>query len=100
MDIRKLERQILVIAKRVVKNDDVSHDIHHLHRVMELAKKIGKREGGDLEIILPAALFHDIVVYPKYDPRSLTETEESAAAVSRILRRIKGYPKEKIPGVA
>jgi len=64
-----------------------------------MAENISRREKADLDVIIPAALFHDIVVYPKNSPKSKNENHESAKLASRILSRIKDYPKSKIPMV-
>lgn len=96
MNLDKLEAQLFKIAEKLTSQDDVSHDIHHVVRVLKAAKKIGKTEKADLEILIPAALFHDIIVYPKYDKRSLTETDESAVFAEKILSKVKDYPKAKI----
>jgi len=99
MTTQQLEEQLLVIVEEHVSCDDVSHDVHHLRRVLGLAKRIAQDAGADLEIVIPAALFHDIIVYPKHDPRSRNETEESAEFVGKVLQAIPEYPQEKIAAV-
>lgn len=99
MNIEDLERRLLVIAQEKISADDVSHDIAHLKRVMYSAKRIAIDEGADLEIVIPAALFHDVIVYPKHDPRSANETKESAELVGAMLSDMAEYPKEKIDAV-
>lgn len=94
-----LENKLIEIVKeRQVKNDP-SHDFQHVMRVLNLAKKIGKSVGADLDIIIPAALFHDIIVYKKDSPKSKNEAHESADVAERILFKIKKYPKNKIASV-
>ncbi len=46
-----------------------------------------------------SALFHDLIVYQKDDPRSDREHEESAERAREILERLEGFPKEKIDDV-
>ncbi len=75
---------------------DPSHDFNHVTRVLNLATKIGKSVKADLEVIIPAALFHDIIVYRKDSPQSRNETEESAEFAGNILNNVAEYPKEKI----
>ena len=84
----------MVIAKERV-NNDLSHDFNHLYRVLKLAETISKRENADLDIVVPAALFHDIVVY-KGTPKYKYEVEESAAFAEKTLGKISEYPKNKI----
>ena len=52
-----------------------------------------------MDILIPAALFHDIVVYRKDQKKSKNETDESAEITSRILMNTRGYPKKKIEQV-
>ena len=44
-----------------------AHDWFHVERVWKMAKKIQKKEGGDLEMIELIALLHDLGDYKKYD---------------------------------
>jgi uncharacterized protein len=68
-------------------------------RVMNLAEKIAVSVNADLDIVLAAACFHDVIVYPKNSPQSKTETDESAELAGALLREIDGYPIEKIEKV-
>jgi len=94
-----LKNNLFSIAKEKQTKDDPSHDFQHILRVTNLAEKIGKSVNSDLDIVIPAALFHDIVVYPKNSPQSKFEAEESADMAGRILSEIKEYPQEKIVAV-
>ncbi|MDO8459654.1 MAG: HD domain-containing protein [Nanoarchaeota archaeon] len=94
-----LEEKLISIAKERISNEDPSHDIEHSFRVLNNAKRIAFEEKADLDIIIPAALFHDLIVYPKNDPNKHLSQEESAEATEKILSSIKEYPKEKIGGV-
>ncbi len=49
------------IKKKLEK--DSSHDWWHVYRVWQIAKKIGKKEGGDFFIIEMAALLHEMDDY-------------------------------------
>ena len=57
---------------------------------------IAKEEHGDLDIIIPAALFHDLIVYPKDHINSYKSQKESANGAEKILYNINYYSKEKI----
>ncbi len=94
-----LRNLLITIAKEKIPNTDVSHDVHHALRVLSNAEMIAKEEGGDLDIIVPAALFHDIVVYPKNHPNKHKSQEESAEETEKILKRVDHFPKEKIKKV-
>jgi uncharacterized protein len=93
MNIKSL---LFPIVQDLQTKEDPSHDIHHILRVTNLAEKIGTEENADMEVLIPAALFHDIIVYRKDSPQSRNETEESAEKAGEILATIPDYPKEKI----
>lgn len=93
---KALEEKLITIAEgRQVKNDP-SHDFQHIRRVFFLAKKIGEFEKADMDVVVPAALFHDTVVYTKGSPESKNETEESAFVTGNLLQELEEYPKKKI----
>ncbi|MDP2630895.1 MAG: HD domain-containing protein [Candidatus Uhrbacteria bacterium] len=71
----------------------------HVLRVLLNAEIIAKEEGGDLEILIPAALFHDVIQYPRNDPRVPLHAQESADETVKILSSLAGYSKEKINAV-
>lgn len=93
----KLKAKLIAIAKTRI-NNDLSHDFGHIYRVMKLAVKIAIAEKADLDIIVPAALFHDIFVY-KGTARYALEHRESAQFARETLLKLNGYPKEKIDEV-
>jgi len=90
-----IKNQLVSIAKEKQTKDDPSHDFEHIRRVLNLAEKIGKSVKADLDIVIPAALFHDTVVYRKDSPESKNETDESAEKAGEILASFDEYPKEK-----
>lgn len=94
-----IEKKLLAIAEERQVKDDPSHDFEHVRRVYNMAKKIAAKVGADPEVVIPAALFHDTIVYKKNSPQSRTETDESAELVEQILSNIPEYPREKIANV-
>jgi uncharacterized protein len=96
---KKVEKKIVSTAKKMQTKSDPSHDYEHVTRVLNLTKIIGEEVKADLDILIPAALFHDIVVYKKNSKKSYFETDKSAKITSIILKKIKGYPVEKIDKV-
>lgn len=94
-----LKEKLIKIAESKINGDDPSHDLNHAFRVLSTAEKIAMEEKADLDIIIPAALFHDIINYPKNDPRRMQSADESAETTRNILESIKEYPKEKIDKV-
>lgn len=95
----RLRARLLDEARARVSHEDPSHDIGHLVRVLQMAERLAAREGGDIDIIVPAALFHDLVNYPKNDPRSAHAADESAALAEKFLTQVLEYPHEKIARV-
>ena len=93
---KTLEDKLVTIAKERQIKGDPSHDFQHILRVFYLAKKIAKLEKVDLDVVIPAALFHDTVVYRKDSQESKNETEESAFVTGNILQELEEYPKNKI----
>jgi uncharacterized protein len=87
-------------ARKHIKNSDPSHDFLHALRIMALSEKIAAQEGGDLDILIPAALFHDAVIYPKDEPRSALASVHSADLAKNVLESKAWFPKEKIVQVA
>ncbi len=59
MDIQTDLYQYIQLAKGFYQTGP-AHDFSHIERVLNLALKIGAREGADLRIVAIAALFHDI----------------------------------------
>jgi uncharacterized protein len=81
----------------LIDSSDTAHDFMHAQRVMHNAIEISDAEGGDLDVLVPAALFHDVVMYPKNDPRSLDAPAASAAVAASVLQATDTYPARKIP---
>ena len=66
--------------------DDPSHDFAHIERVLASALKIQQSEGGDLDIIIPAVWFHDLINLPKDHPDRCNASLRSADRAVEILR--------------
>ncbi len=94
-----LRQGLIDIARQKISCDDPSHDFLHAMRVLLQAECIAKREGGDPDVIVPAALFHDIITYPKNNPESNNAQRESATLTGKILQDMEDYPEEKIESV-
>ncbi|MDR1694015.1 MAG: HD domain-containing protein [Lactobacillaceae bacterium] len=91
----KTEDFLINYVRENIKND-CSHDFSHALRCLNLCKKIAKKEKADLDILIPAALFHDIICYPKDSPKSKLSAIDSAKKAKEVLVSISEYPKEKI----
>lgn len=98
-----MNTSIIENLKEFVKNrqneHDPSHDFQHVLRVTNLAERFASTVDADLEIVIPAALFHDIVVYKKDSEASKNESDESAEVAENVLSQIDEYPKGKISDV-
>ena len=94
--------QIMRTAQLILHNQSPAHDFQHVLRVYKNAEMIAKEEGQsvDLDIVLAAALLHDLVVYPKGSIKTTNSADESAEIAKRILLEYKNYPREKIEKVA
>ncbi len=67
-----------------------AHDFQHTLRVFSIAEKIGDKEGADMEILLAAALLHDVGHSMPGD-----HAENSGKIAPEILRKL-NFPGEKM----
>jgi uncharacterized protein len=74
-----------------------SHGLDHVLRVVYLCEVIGKSEGADMAVLLPAAFFHDIA-RPVEEEQGIPHEEAGAQMAERYLRSIR-YDEECIPGI-
>lgn len=91
-----LREELINIAKDKMPKDDPSHDINHTLRVLAISEKIAMIEDADFDIVIPSAIFHDVVNYPKNHRKRLHSSKESAEFAKRILNNIESFPKDKI----
>lgn len=89
------EMKIIKIVEKMLKGRDPAHDFQHILRVYKNAEIIGRSEGSDMEVLLPAVLLHDIVVYPKGSAKSSRSSDESADLAKNILENY-GYSQDRI----
>lgn len=83
---------------------DGAHDLGHLRRVWANCQRIARAEAGpdggpDMEVLLAAAYFHDVVNLPKDSPDRTRASALSAAAAVDWLRGT-DFPAEKLDAVA
>jgi uncharacterized protein len=90
-----MKQKMIEIAENIISKKDPAHDINHALRVLKNAEEIAIIEGGDLDVIIPAALFHDAIVYPKNSKKSKDSAKDSAKVARKILEEL-GYNEEKI----
>jgi uncharacterized protein len=87
-DLPELESRCVRRLHEIVPPGDPSHDVPHTLRVLAMAKHLGRLEGADLMVVVPAAIFHDAVTYRKDDPRNAGAVDESATLAHRFLLSI------------
>jgi uncharacterized protein len=93
--------QIMRTLQSLLHNQSPAHDFEHIIRVYKNAEMISKQEESvDLDIVLAAALLHDLVVYPKGSSKTINSADDSAEIAKKILLEYKNYPREKIEKVA
>ncbi|MBK9293921.1 MAG: HD domain-containing protein [Oligoflexia bacterium] len=78
---------------------DPSHDFLHVLRVVKWAKYIAEIEGANLDVVVPAAYLHDVVVIAKNDKRRAQASELSSQEAVRFLKEI-NYPETLISQIA
>ncbi|NLU98731.1 phosphohydrolase [Marinomonas sp. UCMA 3892] len=65
---------------------DSAHDLNHIYRVVNVAKKLALEEDADLAVVVPAAWLHDCVSLPKNHPeRHLASTLAGDRAISFLV---------------
>jgi uncharacterized protein len=74
------------IAEARCAGNGPAHDFLHVLRVAELAQRIGRVEGADLGVVVPAALLHELFNYPKGHPQSQDSGEVCARHAEEVLR--------------
>jgi uncharacterized protein len=75
-----------------------AHGFDHILRVTRLCEMLGAREGADMNVLVPAALFHDIA-RPLEEETGIPHEEEGAKMAELYLRSIH-HPEDLIPGIA
>jgi uncharacterized protein len=93
--LEDLKRQ----AEKMFEGRDPGHDFEHIMRVYRNAELVGSKEGADMQVLLAAALLHDLVVYPKGSSKRSKSSDDSADLAEKILKK-SGWPKEKIDRVS
>ncbi|HEY8964019.1 MAG TPA: HD domain-containing protein [Alphaproteobacteria bacterium] len=66
--------------------NDPAHDLGHIRRVVANATKIASSEGGNLDVIIPAAWLHDIINLPKNHP---DRAQGSTLSANEALKHLK-----------
>ncbi|TDB47360.1 phosphohydrolase [Photorhabdus luminescens] len=79
------ERLKEFLKHRLANSNDNAHDIGHLIRVANNAKRIMEKEGGDPLVIIASSYLHDIVSLPKNHPEKKQSSKLAAQEATKIL---------------
>ncbi|MBY6096591.1 HD domain-containing protein [Ferrimonas balearica] len=77
---------------------DGAHDLTHIERVVATATRLGQQANANLDIILPAAWLHDVVLVDKRDPRRSQASQLSADKAVALLAEA-GYPTQLLDAI-
>ena len=91
MNFVEIEKVFLEKISKMSFNDDPAHDLLHIKRVVQTAKHLCILEKAKIEIVVPSAWFHDMVVIAKNDPRRSQASQLSADAAIDFLKK-NNYP--------
>lgn len=83
---------------QVLDRSDPAHDLAHVKRVVANAKKLAQYEGGQLEVIIPAAWLHDFINLPKNHPDRKLASKMAALESIEFLKSIE-YPQKYFPAI-
>jgi uncharacterized protein len=78
---------------------DSAHDWSHVLRVANLADRLAREEGGDVDVAVGAALLHELVNLPKDHPESHQSGDRCAVAARALLVDL-GWPDDRCDAVA
>ncbi len=83
-------------AHRYYQGSESSHDFDHVLRVLTLAERIARAEGGDLEIVRAAALLHDV----GRAEEAATGRDHALVSAQRAREILAGHPPQRVEAVA
>jgi uncharacterized protein len=86
-------------AEAAAQGQGPAHDFAHVQRVAANARCIGTAEGADLDVVVPAALLHELFNYPKDHPDSPRSGEICAERAAALLQSL-GWPAATIEAIA
>jgi len=86
-------------AREAAHTAEAAHDFGHVKRVAASARLIAEAEGADLDVVLPAALLHELISLPKDHPDSPRSGVLCAEHAADVLRG-EGYPETRVEAIA
>ena len=94
---QRFENTFIECIKQV-KCADPAHDFAHIERVVNMARKLSIAESANLNIVVPAAWFHDSVAVPKNSPLRSRASYLAAQKARAHLQEI-GYDESLLPAI-
>ena len=91
------ETALMLEHARAALAESGAHGVDHTARVVRLCEEIGAREGAEMGVLIPAALFHDIA-RPLEEETGVPHEEAGARMAETFLRSIR-YPEDRIAGI-
>ena len=76
-------------AKAIYNGDNTGHDYSHIERVIEFCRIIHEKEGGNWDVIVISALFHDVHRVMSNKAKKYITPSESISTISEILTKFK-----------
>lgn len=86
--------QLWIAASAACEGRPPAHDLGHVERVTALARRIAEAEGARLDVVVPAAVLHELVNLPKGHPESARSGDLCAVAADEVLRAA-GVPADR-----
>lgn len=96
--MEKLEATLAAYLEQQMSADS-AHDMAHIQRVVQMARRLAQAEGADMAVVLPAAWLHDCVTLPKNAPNRHEASRLAATEAVRFLQTI-DYPEQHLDGIA
>jgi len=92
-DMETISETTLEEIKVMYEAADSAHDFSHIMRVYKNAQKIGKAEGADMQVLLYAALLHDVGAESKLSEAS-AESDALRLRIADEFLEKKGLPED------
>ena len=92
-DAETIAETTLEEIKAMYESADSAHDFSHIMRVYKSAQKIGKAEGADMQVLLLAALLHDVGAESKLSGAS-AESDALRLRIAEEFLKKKSLPED------
>ncbi len=92
-DVETIAETTLDEIKEMYESADSAHDFSHILRVYKNAQKIGKAEGADMQVLLYAALLHDVGAESKLSGES-AESDALRLGIAEDFLKKKSLPED------